>query len=81
MENLTTAVPNYTHIYFSYSTVTSACQGSWLACTLYPKCDLHYKIRIVLHRRTPTFYFIYWIQPCDVRLDCHKSLRKVARNY
>ena len=26
-------VPNYTHIYFPYSTVTSACQGSGLACT------------------------------------------------
>ena len=26
-------VPNYTHIYFSYSTVTSACKGSGLACT------------------------------------------------
>jgi len=34
MKNLTTRVPNYTHIYFSYSTVTSACQGSGLACTL-----------------------------------------------
>jgi len=26
-------VPNYTQIYFSYSTVTSACQGNRLACT------------------------------------------------
>jgi len=26
-------VPNYSHIYFPYSTVTSACQGSGLACT------------------------------------------------
>ena len=34
MKNLTTCVPNYTHIYFPYSTVTSACQGSGLACTL-----------------------------------------------
>jgi len=25
-------VPNYTHIYFPYSTVTSACQWSLLAC-------------------------------------------------
>jgi len=33
MKNLTTRVPNYTHIYFSYSTVKSACQGSGLACT------------------------------------------------
>ena len=33
MKNLTTRVPNYKHIYFSYSTVTSACQGSGLACT------------------------------------------------
>jgi len=23
----------YTQIYFPYSTVTSACEGSWLACT------------------------------------------------
>jgi len=28
MKNLTTRVPNHTHIYFSYSTVKSACQGS-----------------------------------------------------
>ena len=27
-------VPNSTHIYFPYITVTSACQGSGLACTL-----------------------------------------------
>ena len=33
MENLTTRVPNYTQIYFPYSTVMSACQGSGLACT------------------------------------------------
>ena len=33
MKNLTTRVPNYTQIYFPYSTVTSACQGSGLACT------------------------------------------------
>jgi len=33
MKNPTTCVPNYTQIYFSYSTVTSACQGSGLACT------------------------------------------------
>jgi len=33
MKNLTTCVPNYTQIYFPYSTVTSACQGSGLACT------------------------------------------------
>jgi len=33
MKNLITSVPNYTHILFSYSTVTSACQGSGLACT------------------------------------------------
>jgi len=33
MRNLTTCVPNYTQIYFPNSTVTSACQGSWLACT------------------------------------------------
>ena len=33
MKNLTTRVPNYTQIYFPYSTVTSACQGSLLACT------------------------------------------------
>ena len=26
-------VPNYTQIYFPYSTLTSACQGSGLACT------------------------------------------------
>ena len=32
-EKLTRPVPNYTHIYFPYSTVTSACQGSGLACT------------------------------------------------
>ena len=31
MKNLTTCVPNYTQIYFPYSTVTSACQGSGLA--------------------------------------------------
>ena len=30
---LITRVPNYTQIYFSYSTVTSACQGCGLACT------------------------------------------------
>ena len=29
----TTRVPNYTQIYFPYSTVTSGCQGSRLACT------------------------------------------------
>ena len=34
MKSLTTRVPNYTQIYFPYSTVTSACQGSGLACTL-----------------------------------------------
>ena len=33
MKNLTTRVPNYTQIYFSYITVTSVCQGSGLACT------------------------------------------------
>jgi len=33
MKYLTTRVPNYTHIYLPYSTVTSACQGSGLACT------------------------------------------------
>jgi len=33
MKNLTMRVPNYTQNYFSYSTVTSACQGSGLACT------------------------------------------------
>jgi len=33
MKNLTTRVPNYTQIYFPYSTVTSACQDSGLACT------------------------------------------------
>ena len=33
MKNLTTRVPNYTQIYFPYSTLTSACQGSGLACT------------------------------------------------
>jgi len=33
MKSLTTRVPNYTHIFFSYSTVTTACQGSGLACT------------------------------------------------
>ena len=32
MKNLTTRVPNYTQIYFPYSTVTSACQDSGLAC-------------------------------------------------
>jgi len=32
MKNLTTRVPNYTEIYFPYSTVTSACQWSLLAC-------------------------------------------------
>jgi len=34
MKNITTRVPNYTQIYFPYSTVTSACQGSLLACNL-----------------------------------------------
>jgi len=33
MNNLTTRVPNYMQIYFSYSAVTSACQCSRLACT------------------------------------------------
>ena len=33
MENLTTCVPNYTRIYFPYSTITSGGQGSVLACT------------------------------------------------
>jgi len=33
MKYLTMRVPNYTHIYLPYSTVTSACQGSGLACT------------------------------------------------
>jgi len=33
MKNLTTCVPNYMQIYFSYSRVTSACQGSGLAYT------------------------------------------------
>jgi len=33
MKNLTTRVPNYTQIYFPYCAVTSACQGSRLACT------------------------------------------------
>jgi len=33
VKNLTTRVPNYTQIYFPYSTLTSACQGSGLACT------------------------------------------------
>ena len=32
MNNLTTRIPNYTQIYFLYSTVTSACRGSRLAC-------------------------------------------------
>jgi len=36
MKNLTTRVdlPNYTQIYFPYSTVTSACQGKRLAWTV-----------------------------------------------
>jgi len=33
MKNLTTRVPNYMHIYFPYSAVTSACKESGLACT------------------------------------------------
>ena len=33
MKNLTTRVPNYMQVHFPYSTVTSACQGSGLACT------------------------------------------------
>ena len=33
MPNLTTCAPNYTQIYFPYSTVTSACHGSGLACS------------------------------------------------
>jgi len=33
MKNLTMRVPNYTQIYIPYSTVTSACEGSGLACT------------------------------------------------
>jgi len=33
MKNLTKRVPIYTQIYFYYSTVTSAFQGSLLACT------------------------------------------------
>jgi len=33
MKILTTRVPNYMQIYFHYSTVTSACHGSGLACT------------------------------------------------
>ena len=33
MKNLTTRVANNTQIYFPYSTVTSACNGSRLACT------------------------------------------------
>jgi len=33
MKNLTKRVPNYTQIYFPFSTVMSACQGSGLACT------------------------------------------------
>jgi len=33
MKNLATPLPNYTQIYLPYSTVTSACQGSGLACT------------------------------------------------
>ena len=33
LKNLTTRVPNYTQIDFPYSTITSACQGSLLACT------------------------------------------------
>jgi len=34
MKNLTARVPNYTHIYLPFTTVTSACQGSGLGCTL-----------------------------------------------
>jgi len=33
MKDLTTRVPNYMQIYFPYRTVSSACQGSGLACT------------------------------------------------
>jgi len=33
MKNLTMRVPNYMQVYFYYSTVTSACQRSGLACT------------------------------------------------
>jgi len=33
MKDLTTRVPNLMQIYFLYSTVTSACQWSLLACT------------------------------------------------
>jgi len=33
MKNFTTRVPYYMQIYFPYSTVMSACQGSRLACT------------------------------------------------
>ena len=33
MKNLTTCGPNYMQIYFQYNTVTSACQGSGLACS------------------------------------------------
>jgi len=33
MKNLVKHVRNYTQIYFPYNTVTSACQGTGLACT------------------------------------------------
>jgi len=32
MKYLTTHAPNYTQVHFPYSKVTSACQGSGLAC-------------------------------------------------
>jgi len=38
MKNLTTCVLNYTQVYFPYSTVTSAWQRSWLACTRTVNC-------------------------------------------
>jgi len=59
MKNLTTRVPNYMQIYFPYSTVTSACQGSRLTCTrtvsifrmpMYIKMCFRHQKQTILHR-------------------------------
>jgi len=64
MKNLTTRVPNYTQIYFPYSTVTSACQGSGLACnhTVTIFRTIIYMQKLFRHQNKPFYIGIRMIQ-------------------
>jgi len=58
MKNLTTRIPNYMQIYFPYSTVTSACQESRLACTFTIFRMLTYMQKHFRHQNKPFYISI-----------------------